>query len=206
MIEIERSVQQLHNMGMIMHEHLSSQTKTIERIQDKTERVLDATLEATLKSSRIIQQYNRQQGEYLGEYQFIADCGKYLCAEGQYLTLRIESAERSSYFRIYRRQAELIGIQNAKTLKFLGVTMFGSICVSGEYWGKMEDCFADLSGISTGILVLSRNWGSGGWIKSCCNSDGTITGSTNHIADKTDTLMVRAIKIAEHNSGKTEIE
>jgi hypothetical protein len=194
-LELERAVVQLHEIGTTMGTYLENQQHSLDRINAKAEDVNDITLAATLKSSRIMQRYDRTEGTFLGQYQFVdIQSGKFLSVENQYLVLT-ETPRRSSFYHCFLRQDTLIGIQNCKTFKFLGTTVIGNIKVSGEYWGKSEDCFVDLtSGQPTGILILSRNWGGGGWLKAAPSSAGYLSDSTTSITDKKDILELNAIK------------
>lgn len=201
-LEISQSVQQMYDISVAMTQYLDNQNSSLERIQTKTEKIHEDTLAATLKSSRIIQRHDKTQGVDIGKFQFIDTVtGFYLCVENYCLELT-DKPKRSSYFQCYKRHDNLIGLQNCKTMKYLGTTYYGVVKVSGDYWGKMEDCWVNLTGAPSGILILSRNWGSGGWLKSKIHSDGTIYDTTSGIHDKEDILIVKAVKIAESNNDK----
>ena len=84
---------------------------------------------------------------------------------------------RAAYFKCFVRESSIVGLQNEKTLKFIGCSVLGGVVASTEYFGKYEECYLDFTGSSsslakghrntnrTGICFLARNWGSGGWLK-----------------------------------------
>ena len=48
-----------------------------------------------------------------------------------------------SFFHCYSRGNNIFGIQNHKTGKFIGSTIFGNIAVSGNYLGKQEEIYIE---------------------------------------------------------------
>jgi hypothetical protein len=191
MLDIQQSINQLHNMTITMHDHLSHQNDSIARIQTKTEHNTDATIQILLTSSQIIHKYSQYPQTYIGKYILKNhDDNTYLSVDNHYLVFKT-IPDKSSHFHIYSKQ-HLMAIQNDKTKLFLGVSIFGSICVSGEHWGNRENCYIHLyhKTAPTGILVLAKNWGNGGWITAARNADNTLTSSTSSISDKTNILHI----------------
>jgi hypothetical protein len=61
---------------------------------------------------------------------------------------------------------DIITLQNVKTLRFIRITLTGNIAVTGESPGYPEELLLGLEGNKpTGMLLLRRNWGGGGWLK-----------------------------------------
>lgn len=197
---ISNGLEQLHLISTTMQSHLVSNQETMERINDKTEQVNGITLATIIKSARIFGSYEKNQSIPLGYFQFVdVVTGKFLAVENDFLTLTKNSC-LSTQFACETTQSKLIGISNMLTLKYIGTSLLGSIKVAGEYWGRMEDCFMDLSGQPTGILVVGRNWGSGAWIKNTTGNNKYLTDSTSGIHDKNSMLVVKACKLTNGKS------
>ncbi len=194
---ISNGLEQLHQISTTMQSHLISNQETMERINDKTEQVNGMTLASIIKSAKIFGSYGKNQSIQLGCFQFVdVVTGQFLAVENDYLIL-VGKSGLSTQFACETTQSKLIGISNMLTLKYIGTTLLGSVTVTGEYWGRMEDCFIDLSGLPTGILVVGKNWGSGAWIKTGTNY---LTDSTTGIHDKKSMLVVKACKLTNGNS------
>ena len=98
-------------------EQLDTQNTMLTRIDDKTSRVNDKTLEATLRSSQL---QGSAVAESLGVYQFVeAGTARYLSVSHENIVL-LKDCDRSTYFNCFVKNGNLMGIQNAKTLKYLG--------------------------------------------------------------------------------------
>ena len=163
--EISKNISQLLSMSYAIGEQIEQQNDTLNRIENKTERVHDKTLAATLRSAQLTRGSGSSTIQYLGVYQFVeAGTARYLGVVHDSIIL-VKQADRSTYYNIYMKSGNLMGIQNAKTLKYLGVTMWGTVQASGNTFGKYEECFIDLDGRPSGIVILATNWGGGGWLK-----------------------------------------
>jgi hypothetical protein len=159
---IAQAIEQLHEIGTTMNLYLIANQGKMKDINHKTSKINDMTLATILKSSRILGSYVKDHACTLGYFQFVeVSSGKFLSVENYYLTLS-DVSSNSTHFECEIKKTNLIGIKNSRTLKYIGTTLLGNIKVSGDYWGQLEECFIDLSGEPTGILVLARNWGSGG--------------------------------------------
>lgn len=166
--EIETAVESLKTMSLIMREQLDTQKELLERIDDKTTTTHDRTLEVTLKAAQITTRSMRFKSGYVGRFQFIEPyTGRFLgtSKSGDDNLILLPKVNRSSFFLCFHKEGQLFALQNEKTLKFLGCTMLGQVKVCGASFGKYEELHLSLKGDPTGILILSRNWGGGGWIK-----------------------------------------
>ncbi len=189
---LARTVDELHAISIATGQALETHNEIVDRISSKTDIVTDKTLEATLKASRITSK--RSRPDFVGRFQFIDTTTE------KYLTIRDDDQiqlstrkDRATMFDLYIKENNLLGIQSIKTLKFLGVTVLGSIMISGEYFGRSEECFVNLSGKPSGILVLSRNWGGGGWLKQPYDGETLLLSSTTtSIYDKKDMITFKA--------------
>ena len=197
---IDQALEQLHLISTTMNTYLITNQETLNQVNNKTDKVNGMTLACSLKSAKISGSYGKNQSIQLGTFHFVdVITGAFLAVENNYLILT-DKPSLSSQFSCELRNNNLIGIKNVSTLKYIGTTLLGSIKVAGEYWGRMEDCFIDLSGQPTGILVVGRNWGSGAWIKNTTGYNNYFTDSTTGSHDKNSMLVVKACKITNENS------
>lgn len=198
--EIYLATQNLKDIGETMKVKLTNQTSKIEEIDEKSEKLQAKTLAVTVKTSKLNNYYDKDPGKYIGTYQFIfPENMSILAIEGENLILS-NCADKACLFNCFVRQNTVFGIQSCLSDKFLGTTIWGGIAVSGNYFGGSEESFFDLSGKETGILIIQRNWGSGGWLKKPISNSETIlnipiTQTTTSIDDKKDILLVTAMKI-----------
>lgn len=192
------AIDQIKDMSITMAGEIQSQKETIERIQVKTDIVSDKTLAATLKATRLTRKSRGSKAVKVGRFQFVDfNSGRLLAANDEVLQLS-DSMNRSTLFDVYFKDDEIVGLQNAKTLKFIGVTWTGSVAISGHHFGKSEECFIHISnGKPTGLLIVSKNWGSGGWIKYPSTINGPLNLTTASILDKKDILLLCPRKVEE---------
>lgn len=186
--DLSRVAATLHQIGVTMGTQLETSAQHIENIEEKTDRVHQKTVEATVKSSKIQRSYSaRDSGTYLGTYQFyMKHFNKLLgCNEKTGDLILTSIAGLHTLFRVYLRYDTLCGLQSVATSRYVGTTMWGNIAVLGNYFGSQEESYIEfthakpldesgkprISPLSkeevkeTGILFLARNWGSGGWLK-----------------------------------------
>lgn len=201
--EIAQALSRLKDIGLHMGDKLSEQNEQLDRIENSTDRLNDNTLSATLRTSKVTQRTSHDPGKLFGVYQFMElETMMLLAADGERLVLT-NNADTSTLFEIYLRYNTIVGLKNKRTGKFIGRTMWGSVCVSGTYFGSMEEWFCDFNSETTGLLCLSKNWGSGGWLKlpehlpSSAESVGEvlvpIEATTLSIHDKQQCLQFRLI-------------
>lgn len=206
---LSSAVEVLHKMGLTLGEQLEQQNDKLDRIDDKTSQVTEHTLAVTLRASQLLRTNNKTLPSFIGTYQFIdVKYGRYLTiSESDGVTLILSQApDISSYFHCFVKEENLFGLLNEKTQKYLGCTVWGSIAVSGQYYGTHEECYLDFQGVfpsneGSGLLVLYRNWGAGGWLKldSTVNtadrsSMWTVTETTSSVLDKKGSLQFKIIK------------
>jgi archaellum component FlaC len=197
--EISVAANSLKHLSVTMGKQLKESNEQIEKIEKKTEDVHDKTLNVTIKASQLTQKQSKKD-HYIGTYQFmhISNC-LLLSANGESLELT-NNADLSTLFRVILRQETIIGLQNEATGKFVGITMFGSIAVSGNYLGSQEELFLEYNGNDSGVLFLAKNWGAGGWLKmpevteENKNQPIRLTETTSSAADKNGRILLKAIK------------
>eukprot|EP01038_Epipyxis_sp_PR26KG_P012732 gene12732-17073_t len=218
-IEISRAVSTLQQLGTLMTEKLDNQLTSLDRIEDKTDRVNDKTLAVTLKASQLTQRSRKKESEFIGSFQFL-DCesGRMLAVFAESIVLTSACTDRSTFFNCFVKENNIIGIQNQKTLKFIGCSLFGSSVCSANAFNKQEETFIELNGQETGIFLCARNWGGGGWIKHTFNRRNAhnnnnnnnnnngdlfeyevLNDTTNGISDKSGMVKLKAFPIS-HDS------
>jgi hypothetical protein len=201
--DISNSVAELHSMSLMISEALETHGEILERIDTKTEIVHDKTLAATLKASQINQRARRSGSHFIGLYQFVdMVTNMYLCVDAdEYLTYSADPT-RGTFFNCYCKEGNIIGIQNAKTLTYVGSTWRSSVKASGRVFGKQEECHIGLrDGQLTGLFLLGINWGGGGWLKKPVTpADPSepiyLTSVTASVTDKADAAIFRTVLIS----------
>lgn len=149
---ISQAVGELHSMSLLIGDSLKMQNEALDRIQAKTEIVHDKTLQVTIKATQLTN--HRTAEQFCGQFQFADMFTKSFLAADELDNLFLSTdVDRSTYFNVFARDHNIIGLQNAKTLKFLGVTWTGALRVSGRNFGKYEECHVSLvSGRETGEI------------------------------------------------------
>ena len=198
-------VEDLKQLSLVMSDQVASQTGQLERIDNKTDRVRDKTLEVTLKAAQYTQRSRRNKPKLLGRFQFLeASSREFLAAVGEDLTL-LPGTNRATFWNVFQKEDNLVGMQNCKTHKFIGSTFYGAVRCSGNYFGKQEEChvanveprtFKDESG----ILVLCKNWNRGGWLKRSseprpAHERPAIDSVTTCVSDKEGMLRFRSVLV-----------
>ena len=202
---ISKTVATLKNMSLTMGEHIENNNQTLERIDQKATRTSDQTHAATLKASQITARTKHTKGNYIGRYQFTEiHSNHYVGVVGEDIML-IDKPDRSTYYDIYMKEANLLAAQNCKTLKYLGSTIWGPIRASGNVFGRQEEVSINLNGSVTGMFFLGKNLGGGGWLKYSDNNP-LLSLVTTGITDKQDILLVRAIKCTVDVSPDIDID
>eukprot|EP01036_Dinobryon_divergens_P026328 gene26328-34958_t len=158
--DISSIVAQLHDISVTMGEQLDRQTKALETVEELTEKVTDKSLYVTLRATQLSTRVKGKNEQiFIGKFQFID------CVRGKFLSSVPDKATFFNCFASSDGVRNIFGIQNEKTLKFIGCTMWGTVRCAASYFGTQEECFMEFNGEETGLLLLARNWGSGGWLK-----------------------------------------
>jgi hypothetical protein len=163
--EISSAVATLHKMSLDIGNQLDNQGVTIDKITEKTEKVTEQTLAVTIRASQLNDRSRNRKPTHVGIIQLIdVVSGKYLAVTDSRLVLS-EKKDRSTYFSCYVKESHLFGLQNEKTMKYVGCAMLGHIIAESLYFGTQEECYIDIDAKTTGILFIARHWGAGAWLK-----------------------------------------
>ena len=200
--DIANAASVLKQLGLTMGKQLEDQNQQLENIEQRTDQVHDKTLAVSIRASQLTQKHSKKD-RYIGCFQFMnTSNSSLLCVDGDNLALT-DSADPSTIFRVILRQDTIVGLQSEKTGKFVGITMWGSIAVSGNYFGSQEECFLELTGNQTGILFIAKNWGAGGWLKAPVSSDSSVPASTSPVLlqettksadDRENRMIIKAMR------------
>lgn len=202
---ILRSVQRLHGIGVEMGIALDAHNSTLDRLSCKLEQANEHTLAVLLKTSQLNQRARKTPATYQCPLTFIEVLsGSYLQANDDLLQLAPPSSalDRSMVFHYFTKEEHLYGLQNAKTLRFIGISLWGSVKVASTAFGSYEEVYIDIvSGRQpqgTGILLLSSNWGGGGWLK--VDEKGALVTVSRSITDTQDIMRFRIKELAVNKS------
>jgi hypothetical protein len=195
LLEVSRSLDELHRIGVTMGESLEAQTATLDRISDKTDKVASSTLEVALRSAQMVSRSRSTPGELVGEFMFQATYSKeYLAVDGETLIMTRVS-DLASTFRVYVKENLIFGIQSSKTLKFLSTGTFVPISAFAPEFTKHTECHLDLNAETTGLFFLSYNWGAGGWLKYIDANSGFFLSSGPTDQKRIVTFKVTRVKL-----------
>lgn len=167
LLKLSGTLHHLENISLEINKSLVTQNELADELEEKTNQVNDIALATILRSAQLTQRAKNSLEMYLGDYSlFDEGTSQYLSVHGTSLILS-SLFDRSSLFRVYVKESHLIGIQNHLTLRYLGINMFGTVCVTSTHFGSYEETFLDLDNCrgSQGILFLASNWGGGGWLQ-----------------------------------------
>lgn len=176
--EISSIVAQLQEIGVSMGDQLDKQNQQLEQIEVLTDKVAENTLFVTLRATQLSTRVKgRGEQIFVGKYQFI-DCeeGKFLGVLTSSCTAKEMSAnpldslddslvlksvpDRSTYFNVFASSdgvRNIFGIQNEKTLKFIGCTMWGTVRCASAYFGTQEVPLKLSSTIHFTLKITSLN-------------------------------------------------
>jgi hypothetical protein len=197
MLEVSRSLDELHRIGVTMGETLEAQTATLDRVSDKTDKVASSTLDVALRSAQLVSRSRGSMGELVGEFIFQATYSKeFLAVDGDTLVMSRVS-DLASTFRVYVKENLIFGIQSSKTLRFLSTGTFVPISAYAPEFTKHTECHLDLNAETTGLFFLSYNWGAGGWLKYIDSNSGFFLSSGSSDQKRIITFKLLRVKLAD---------
>jgi len=217
LMKLTVTLHHLENISLEINKSLQTQNELTTELEEKTQQVNEIALATILRSSQLTQQAKKSLEMFLGDYSlFDEKTGHYLSVHGTNLILS-SIFDRSSLFRMYVKESHLIGIQSHLTLRYLGINLFGKVCVTSNTFGSYEETFIDLDNCqdSQGILFLASNWGGGGWLQYgdpvnpndisigilCTNVTKSIGDVTNKVRLKAILVPPDSIKIQMYDMG-----
>ena len=205
--QLSSAIETLHNMSVDIGNKLESQASHVESITDRSSQLIDKALSLTIRTSKLVNNTNRLQSKFMGVFQFVdIETGLYLTVNGTSLVLS-RATNLPSRFYCYAKENNLYGLKSEMFMKYIGTSIWGNIIVNADTCGSNEECYIDFNETTTGILMISRNWGSGGWIKRSNLADGddsinrsieNITETTSSLSDKNNMIRFAAIVISLH--------
>jgi hypothetical protein len=81
------------------------------------------------------------------------------------LTLTLSKHPLALPTQVHIKEGHIFGLQSLKTCQWVGLTFYGALRVSGNYFGRSEECYLSLDPQKhEGLALLSAGWGSGGWL------------------------------------------
>lgn len=207
--ELSSAVETLHSMSMDIGMKLESQAAQIENISERSAQLTDKALALTIQASKLVQNAAYIHSKFTGIYQFVdVETGLYLTANGSSLLLS-KATNLPTRFYCYSKGDNIYGLKSEMFMKYIGTSIWGKLIINSDTCGAHEECYIDFNEITTGILMISRNWGSGGWLKRSpsATDDGkttstanrnfeTITETTSSLNDKTNMIRFAAIVIS----------
>eukprot|EP01039_Chlorochromonas_danica_P001429 gene1429-1554_t len=198
--ELSRSVSDLHQMTITIGQALDASGNQISRIENQTEKLTDETLHASLRASKIMfTKGSTNHVEEAGRFQFVLPDGSGMLGVLEDKLVLTPIAGRNCIFSCLMRNGLIIGLRSESSYKFVGCTIWGSIAVSGEYFGSQEELYVDINGNLGGMLFLARNLGAGGWLRADSvdrgpNGEMILGITTTHSNDKANMLTFQSVR------------
>ena len=205
--ELSSAVETLHSMSMDIGTKLESQAAQIEHISERSAQLTDKALALTIQASKLVKNAAYVPLKFTGVYQFVdVTTGLYLTANGTSLLLS-RATNLPTRFYCYSKGNNIYGLKSEMFMKYISTSsIWGNVNINSDTCGTHEECYIDFNDTTTGILMISRNWGSGGWLKRSPTStnDGnsantsfeTIYETTSSLNDKTNMIRFAAIVIS----------
>ncbi len=197
LLEVSRSLGELHQIGIAMGETLDSHNQSLDRLGAKTKALEESTLEVLLRSSQLISRSNGGNAEYLGEYRLEITFPRrgFLGVVDDKLVVHSRE-DLSTTFRVFVKENHIFGLQSVMSLRYLATGTFVSISAHSYRFNKSSESYVDLSGDQTGIFFLDCNWGRGGWLKFIDDEYGfKLSGS---VSDKSEIALFRAVFVRKN--------
>lgn len=199
--DISKALDQMRSIGEAMGTSLEQQKQTIARIDRKSNIVHNSLMLLTIRAGQLMRGGSKPWVE-LGVMEMIdlKSC-RYFAVDdttadntGLVLTHRHDT---SSQWRVYttgtlpsRQNYDVIALRNVKTLRFIRITLTGNVAVAGEVPEYPEELFFDIEGVKpTGMLLMRRNWGNGGWLKCPYTNSDPNRGLDDSILNITSTSI-----------------
>ena len=204
--ELSSAVETLHSMSMDIGTKLESQAAQIEHISERSAQLTDKALALTIQASKLVKNAAYVSSKFVGIYQFVdVTTGLYLTANGTSLLLS-RATNLPTRFYCYSKGNNIYGLKSEMFMKYISTSIWGNVNINSDTCGIHEECYIDFNDTTTGILMISRNWGSGGWLKRSptATNDGnsantsfeTIHETTSSLNDKTNMIRFAAIVIS----------
>jgi len=204
--ELSSAVETLHSMSMDIGTKLESQAAQIEHISERSAQLTDKALALTIQASKLVKNAAYVPLKFIGVYQFVdVTTGLYLTANGTSLLLS-RATNLPTRFYCYSKGNNIYGLKSEMFMKYISTSIWGNVNINSDTCGTHEECYIDFDDTTTGILMISRNWGSGGWLKRSptATNDGnsantsfeTIHETTSSLNDKTNMIRFAAIVIS----------
>lgn len=163
--QLEATVDELKAISERMGEALDASHQQLYRIDNKTQKVTDETVQLSMKTGKMLQDSRRTAKRSMGMYTFFsADAGRFLAAEGDRLVLRDTMIDRRCVWEVFMKEEGVYGFQNCFTRKWIGISFLGYIQVASVTFGPSEHMYLDLSARESALLCPSANFGAGGWV------------------------------------------
>ena len=191
--ELNQAVEKIHGLSLEISEVLSSQDYCLDRLNQKTTATYEKSIALTLQMTQLRVGNKICCNSLKGVYMFqVGDSFLSVDEEDNLVVSPVNNFPGlESQFNCFSDDDEIVTIQSKKSLKYLGVNVFGNISCKSLQRSCYEYCYVDLNGTLSGICLLACNWGCGGWLK---HNKKNIVGSVSRsLSERDDIIYVRAV-------------
>jgi len=173
---LAQNLEELGTIAQTMSETVSHQNLTMDRLESKSENILEQNKRVTRRADRLVQSKSWSTAKATHVCQLTirhVATGKYLSVIKDDLFLIPSMKSPSCVFSMWKRQGSLFGLKSKSTGKWMGQNFFGTLTCSATSFGRREeweqDDFAsstssDIRTTPTTLLCASAGWGAGGYL------------------------------------------
>ena len=165
---ISQSLGELGNIATSINFSVNTTSETVERLDHKSESILEKSRMNTRRADRIIQKRSWTPTKPTFHAHVAIrhiDTGKYLSIINNDLYLVPKLHHETGVFALWKRQGDIFGLKNKFKDRWVGQNLFGSLACSSSTFGRREEWEADSDDWSkTRLVCTSAGWGAGGYI------------------------------------------
>jgi hypothetical protein len=162
----------LNEMGYIagsIHETVARQNQTIDRLDTKSESVLEKTKQVTRRADRLVQSktWVAEKPTFVARMTIRhAESGKYLAVVNNDVYLVPRLHPETCVWSMWKRKGGLLGLKNKFSDKWIGQNLLGSLVCSSSSFGRREEWEIEneKDWTKTRLLCASAGWGAGGYL------------------------------------------
>ena len=202
---ISQNLTELRGIGEKLNTTFQEQNTLLDSLHDKSDDLTEQTKTVRRKAERITNcaKWIKIRPELTGWVTMRhVRSGLYLCVGGDG-DVRLGGFSghdnHAAVFGMWRRkESSVVGLQNKRSMKYLGQTMLGYLSCSSSKYGRAEEWEIDNEDRDTAIMCVGANWGNGGWLE-VNTAKGTVSIGGYGVEAKKNAAMWRITEIDWEN-------
>jgi len=182
---LAQNLDELGSIAGTLQEAVGHQNQTMNRLETKSETILEQSKRVTRRADRLIQskRWSTARSEFVCRVSIRnIETGRYLAVvqSDLYLVPRFSQACIFSMYKRTGQQASLFGLRSKVSDKWVGQSLFGALCCSATSYGRREEFEADekKNWAKTTLLCASAGFGAGGYLTVRQRDNAVLIGSS----------------------------